>query len=489
MGERAKSGNSAREGFNALPLYLSLGLCILIVLLLGFAGWGLSAQIRKHGVQQIRSEMLTHIDYLKAQFTIDVNAVPEMINDFADPRFNAYHSGLYWQVDLLNHNGETLRTGIMRSPSLQGFTLRLPEHDTETGVINQRRIIGPTGAEMLRTFRLVTSITPLAAPARNRVQETPLLTENVKVRLIIAADEAKLMENIDDFNQTLWLIFLLIAVIVVAFEMAQLFLVHLPFQQLYRSLAAVRSGEDSQLEGKYPGRMQALVEEFNRLLMQNTAVLNGTRKQVGNLAKAVRPPLDTMFQAAGEKDQTLESLSSVVSTQVNVAHQQINSHLVQSQAVALALKAKLRCEVFSVLENMVRRLEKVYADKQLTLSIRAEKPYPFFRGEMQDLRDIFGNLLNKACQWAQHTVQIQLVSSERHFLVVIEDDGLGMAVEHNEKDAQAASTALPDNKQVPGAELELAELRELLALYNSRLEQRHSKLGGIQARLILPRAS
>lgn len=49
-------------------------------------------------------------------------------------------------------------------------------------------------------------------------------------------------------------------------------------------------------------------------------------------------------------------------------------------------------------------------------------------------------------------------------------------------------TPVPGNKLVPGSELDFAEMRELLSLYNGRLEQRHSKLGGIQVRLTLPRA-
>ena len=107
---------------------------------------------------------------------------------------------------------------------------------------------------------------------------------------------------------------------------------------------------------------------------------------------------------------------------------------------------------------------------------------------MQDLRDILGNLLYKACQWAERRVEIQLVSSERHILVVIEDDGLGMTADNAEEEMPEHSSTVPGNKLVPGSELDFAEMRELLSLYNGRLEQRHAKLGGIQVRLTLPRA-
>ena len=482
-----KSGNSVRGSVGFMQFGLLLGFSALIILALGLFGWGLSKQFRNHAVQQIRTELLTHIDYLNTQFTIDAKGRPDFLNEFADPRFNQRHSGLYWQIDHLDRKGETLRVGLLRSPSLQGYTLKFSEHDMQVGVISQSRVTGPTGGT-LRALKLFVSITPRGAPPVDNAKEGEFLSENVRVRLIVAADEAKLLEGIDDLERALWLTFLVLAVIMIAAETAQLFLVHLPLQRLYLSLEAVRSGQSSQIEGVYSGKMKILVDEFNRLLMQNVEMLKGTRKQVDNLAKAMKPPLDTMRDAAENQQQTLADLSSVVSTQVGVAHQTINHHLANSQAVALALKSKFRCEVFPVLENMVRRMEKVYAEKQLALSIHTQKPSPFFRGEMQDLRDILGNLLYKACQWAERRVEIQLVSSERHILVVIEDDGLGMTADNAEEEMPEHSSTVPGNKLVPGSELDFAEMRELLSLYNGRLEQRHAKLGGIQVRLTLPRA-
>ena len=99
-------------GFAAAGLYLStltaqpmvaaaatfgllLGFSALIILALGLSGWGLSKQFRNHAVQQIRTELLTHIDYLNTQFTIDAKGRPDFLNEFADPRFNQRHSGLY----------------------------------------------------------------------------------------------------------------------------------------------------------------------------------------------------------------------------------------------------------------------------------------------------------------------------------------------------------------------------------------------------------
>ena len=70
---------------------------------------------------------------------------------------------------------------------------------------------------------------------------------------------------------------------------------------------------------------------------------------------------------------------------------------------------------------------------------------------MQDLRDILGNLLYKACQWAERRVEIQLVSSERHILVVIEDDGLGMTADN------AAEEMPEQSSTVPGVQLKVVD--------------------------------
>ena len=138
----------------------------------------------------------------------------------------------------------------------------------QVGVISQSRVTGPTGGT-LRALKLIVSITPRGAPPVDNAKEGEFLSENVRVRLIVAADEAKLLEGIDDLERALWLTFLVLAVIMIAAETAQLFLVHLPLQRLYLSLEAVRSGQSSQIEGVYSGKMKILVDEFNRLLMQN----------------------------------------------------------------------------------------------------------------------------------------------------------------------------------------------------------------------------
>ena len=90
-----KSGNSVRGSVGFMQFGLLLGFSALIILALGLFGWGLSKQFRNHAVQQIRTELLTHIDYLNTQFTIDAKGRPDFLNEFADPRFNQRHSGLY----------------------------------------------------------------------------------------------------------------------------------------------------------------------------------------------------------------------------------------------------------------------------------------------------------------------------------------------------------------------------------------------------------
>ena len=481
MIDRMMSGKTALKHFGLLSLVV-----LFVILILFFSGWGLSNQFRKYVVQQIRAELLVHLDNLTAQFTIDANGNPALFSGLGDPRFSSQLSGLYWQIDRLNDKGETLNAGILRSPSLQDYTLKLPDSGMSVGVITQRRIIGPLGNETLRTLENLVSSTPIK-PLSVDDESEPALPENVRIRQIVAVDEQLALKAFDDINGTIWQIFSVLALIIIVGETIQIFLLHLPLQHFYQSLEAVCSGQSKRIEGGYFGKLQMLADEFNHLLEQNAKAVEGVRKQAGDFVKAVNPPLDNMARAAAEPEQTVTALSSVVTTQVSVARQQINYQFAQSQAIALDLKAKLRCEVFPVLENMVRRMEKVYPDKHLKINIHMQKPSPFFRGEMLDLRSLLGNLLDKAFQWAESRVEIQLVSTERQILVVIEDDGLGMAA--SQDGSQTKYDSGTQGVAVPGADMGVAEIRELLSWYNGKLEQRNSRLGGMQARLTLPRAS
>ena len=60
-------------------------------------------------------------------------------------------------------------------------------------------------------------------------------------------------------------------------------------------------------------------------------------------------------------------------------------------------------EVRPVSESIIRALERIYRDKQLSFSMDCP-PGARFQGERQDLEEMLGNLLDNASKWARSKV-------------------------------------------------------------------------------------
>src|SRR5690606_34186542 len=89
-------------------------------------------------------------------------------------------------------------------------------------------------------------------------------------------------------------------------------------------------------------------------------------------------------------------------------------------------------------EELVRSLEKVYAAKNILCEFDLD-PTARFYGELGDLMELLGNLLENAFKWANHRVllstQTMTIAPQRRagVLFVVEDDGPGIAPERVER--------------------------------------------------------
>ena len=116
----------------------------------------------------------------------------------------------------------------------------------------------------------------------------------------------------------------------------------------------------------------------------------------------------------------------------------------------------------------------------------------WFRGELQDLEEMVGNLLDNACKWATHQVKVSArsLASEGEFAgdtarltIVIEDDGPGLSNENKEA-ALERGTRLDET--TPGSGLGLSIVKDLVGLYDGTFDLSSSDTGGLSATLILP---
>ena len=452
----------------SLRLRLLLGTLIWIVVTIIIAGWALGGLFRQHVAVQFHAELNTHLDQLAAHLVIDPDGQPSLSVAQSDPRFSKPYSGLYWQIDRVGAPGNST-LGLLRSRSQWDGVLKVPADSPSDGEVHLHRVSGP-GKSMLGVVERVVII------------EGPVENSRGRFRLVVAADEQRMVEPVERFNGMLWLALGLLGAGLGVVVVIQVLIALAPLRRLHSALGAVRSGDSHQLQGNFPLEVQPLVEEFNTVLAQNAEVVERARTQAGNLAHALKTPLSVI---ANEVDGILGEMAQRVSTQVEEARRQIDYHLARSRAAASVRVPGVRTPVVPVLDGLIRVMQRVHAERNLELVVLPGSADLIFRGEEQDLQEMLGNLLDNACKWAARRVKVELLLTGAELTIRLDDDGRGIEAAERERVLNRGERA---DEQVPGSGLGLAIVDDLARLYDGRVELTDSPLGGLRAVLVLPAA-
>ncbi|MBI2754859.1 MAG: sensor histidine kinase [Betaproteobacteria bacterium] len=435
------------------------------------AGWGLGALFRQHVEAQFQAELRTHLDQLTAQLALNDQGRPQLALPLSDPRFGRPYSGYYWQVEDVGQ-GATPTTALLRSRSLWDVALVVPVDTLQAGDIHVHQVVGPQGKPLSLVERSV------------RIDDGPDGKPHT-LRLLAAADADLMAEPVSRFNGALWLALGVLGAGLVLAAVVQVSVGLSPLQALRTALARVRAGETARLTGDFPGEVAALVDEFNTVLAHNAAVVERARTHAGNLAHALKTPLSVLANAAQAKEPQGPDLARLVREQIAMARRQVDYHLARAQAAATTRVPGARTVLLPVVEGLVRVMQRIHAQRELTIAVQPWPAALAFRGEAQDLQEMLGNLLDNACKWAAHRVEICAHTDGATLTLTLNDDGPGLDAPQREAVLRRGVRA---DEQVPGSGLGLAIVDDLARLYGGQVELLDSPLGGLRAVLTLPAA-
>ncbi|HRE17151.1 MAG TPA: HAMP domain-containing sensor histidine kinase [Rhodocyclaceae bacterium] len=462
--------NQARPP-HSLRLRLLAGTLVWITATILIAGWGLSNLFQQHVAAQFRAELNMHLDQLTAHFAVDAEGRPKLAQALSDPRLSRPYSGCYWQIDQLADTATAGKPGVLRSRSLWDHVLAVPQDTPGDGEIHQHRIAGPEGTQLGMVERTI------------RIDTGQGVTRSY--RLIAATDESLMTVPVTRFNGMLWLALGVLGSGLLIAALVQVWVGLAPLRKLQAALAEVRSGTTQGIAGDFPQEVTPLIDEFNRVLTQNAAVVERARTQAGNLAHALKTPLSVLANAANTAPAG-DPLARLVHDQISLARKQVDYHLSRAQAAAAHRLPGARTPLAPVIEGLIRAMEHIHAERGLQLQVAALAPTTCFRGEAQDLQEMLGNLLDNACKWAAHTVVVSVQTEGEHLQIDIDDDGPGIAASQRTTVLQRGIRA---DEAVPGSGLGLAIVDDLARLYSGQLALHEAPLGGLRATLTLPAAA
>jgi signal transduction histidine kinase len=237
--------------------------------------------------------------------------------------------------------------------------------------------------------------------------------------------------------------------------------------------------------GEFPSEVAPLARELNQVLDINREITTRARRQVGNLAHALKTPLSVLLNEAAN-DRSL--LSDMVREQTAIMRDQVQYYLDRARAAARAATIGNITDVEPVIESFVRIFEKICRDRGVAFTAHIGTNLRF-RGEKQDLEEMVGNLVDNAGKWAQTAVGITVNAGAIHadgmptLEILVDDDGPGLTVEARQE-VTKRGRRLDETK--PGSGLGLSIVVDLATLYGGALELLDSPEGGLRARLVLP---
>lgn len=438
---------------------LAAGLAL--VAFLGLTGYALDRAFTEAALNSQRERLDSFAKaYLGGAETLRSGAIV-MPQVPPDPRFDWPGSGLYAVVI-----GENLR---WESTSTLGRILPPPEPGPPG---DQGRLVGPlpvtdsSGRELQVYLYSMTAI---------------IETSRDEIELIfgIYEDAAYVAGQVGVFRRTLWA-WLGAAAIVLALVQALALRWSLrPVAGVERALADVQQGSVARLVDEHPRELQPLTESINALIDSERRNLEQVRRTLGDLAHSLKTPL-AVLQSRLEAGATGEDLREDVRTQVQRMNDIVGYQLSRAARSGHVLySAPLKIE--GTAEEIVLGLEKIYAAKGVLAEFDIDAAARF-HGELGDLQELLGNLLENAFKWAKRRVALQVTTlpaptgKRSGVEFAVEDDGPGIAEDQIDRVLQRG---VRGDERVQGHGIGLSIVQDIVAAYQGVLTvERSAELGG-----------
>jgi two-component system sensor histidine kinase PhoQ len=466
MGRRALSLHARQL------LAASLGL----VAFLGFTGVALDEAFRETAISNLHERLENHAyAYLgDFEFTRDGELIEPSGEHAPDARFRQPGSGLYAVV-----RGRSFHWS---SPSALGRALPEPEMLKQ----NERRFedLPLAFTDDKGVAHQVYRFSYGLAWEQGEVGQTPSVT---RFTIAIYEDAAGIAQQVGVFRKALWGYLGLAAVLLLLVQMIVLRWSLQPLRQLERELARVRRGVSDRLSGKHPPELQQITDSINALIESEYSHLDQSRNTLSDLAHSLKTPLAVLRTRldAGATEQELrdevatqvQRMSEIVSYQLSRAAR--SGHALFSAPIAIEPRA----------EEIVGSLEKVYRSKGVVCEFEIDADAKF-HGELGDLQELMGNLLENAFKWSDKRVLLTVRSEDEKgmsrpgLMMAVEDDGHGVDLDNVETLLQRGARG---DERVQGHGIGLAIVQDIVRAYRGELKvDKSQELGGARFTVHFP---
>ena len=453
-------------------LAASLGL----IAFLGLTGVALDQAFRETAISNLHERLQNHAyAYLgEFEFTRNNELIEPPQGQAPDSRFLQPGSGLYAVA-----RGRSFR---WNSPSVLGRALPEPEQlkpgeqrfeDTPLNFVDGK---GATHA----VYRLSYG---LAWEQGETGQESTV----TRFTIAIYEDAQQLELQVGVFRRALWRYLGLAAALLLLVQMLVLRWSLQPLRNLEQELSRVRRGVSDRLSGKHPPELQQITDSINGLIESEYSHLGQSRNTLSDLAHSLKTPLAVLrsrLDSGADQEQLRQEVAAQVQRMNEIVSYQLSraarsGHALFSAPIAIEPRA----------EEIVASLEKVYAGKGVFCEFEVD-PEASFYGELGDLQELLGNMLENAFKWSRQrvllTVKVEPAVGNRRpgVFFAVEDDGAGIAQDDVDHLLQRG---VRGDERVHGHGIGLAIVQDIVRAYRGELKVESStELGGARFTVHFP---
>lgn len=440
---------------NSLAARLNLGLALSLALLVGFAWWLGHEALHQSTESYVASRLQHDAEALLGMLRPQTSGPPRLLGETGMPIYRQPLSGHYFKV--IAGDG-----GVLRSRSLWDWDLDLaPLHPGER---RQWHSDGPLAQQLL------------VYSAGYQIGGEP-------VTVATAEDLTPLLSTLRGFER----LFAMLALVGLALMiLIQHLIVRYSCRRLrpiYREIEDLERGATRSISEDVPTEILPLVRKLNGLLAVYDKRLSRSRNAAGNLAHALKAPLNLMLQQLERsQDAITEDSRRICAAQVQRVRELVERELKRARIAGGGGAGSVfnPASELPVLRDLLLRM---YPAKDLTLNCILDLEAPL-AADREDMLELFGTLLDNGCKWATQRVDCRLEPTTSGLRFTVEDDGPGCGGDEFAA-IRERGARLDERREGHGLGLSIAA--EIIALYGGELILGKSeRLGGFSARADLP---
>ncbi len=436
---------------NSLERQLHLGLAISLLLLVALM-WVAGSRSLQTMTEDFIASRLTHdAEALLGFLTVtprQIKVRPGRVNQIYLQPF----SGHYYVI--LFSDG---RQSVSRS--LWDFQLDLPK--LAVGERKRLHLEGPKGQRLL-------------------VWLGGYRKQNMEVTVAVAED----ITPIDALRENFLVNFALLSLVgLLLLLLLQRWVVRRAFRRLEPLRDDIKALAESGGQGvseEVPSEIGPVVRELNHLLLLLTQRNERSRNALGNLAHALKGPLNLLgryFDRLPELERQGEA--GVAAAQAERIRLLIERELKRARMAGKGVPSQ-RFDPRQDLEDLLRVVNQVHQERRVEVGLEVDPSMPLF-GDREDMFELIGNLLDNAFKWASTRVRVTLQGSPVR--IQVEDDGKGLSDGDLDRLTQRGSRL---DESVEGHGLGLSIALDIAKLYGGGIGfDRSPELGGLRVRVTL----